>query len=623
MITEIKISFNTSYYIKYNIFFPQKIQIIDDNLFIVLEPNDNSIKCLIPLPIDLSVLDTINDSFRSFTEYGYLHFFISVKINKEKILNSIETGKSIKYIYDLMHSIQKSNIYKVKDTLYLPESVSNYLVSDIFNFFPYQKHYISKILEIEKMIETGNNNKYLLRNGVFESDSIYYDTESCKITSDPDEYKTFIPFLGSSLYLPRGFGKSIIAAGVVISSNFLRTNANLDISRGSVDIKATFILTTTSKYSLYSKIFKLANKNVLFIKSMKAYSNTSFLDLQNRDVVIMSDSCFSTNYNTLFNDNFIYSNTSTSVSFKQINFERLIIDDVNVNLASSISYHKVLCVSNDKDNIFNTFIFDHRADNVFAPSNTDIILKEINNEEHEIINVPYCLTYKETILLSEFSKVRSNPNELNFLNDPFKFAARYSIHVNFKDYNDPDILNFDEMGTCPICIDDISIKISTKCGHIFCKDCIHAWIDINDYCPCCRGKLTKTDIFYICDEIIPDKSSKLLAILDTIFSLKANEKTLITYDTAFMNENILSELNLLGINYITQAARRSDVAIDMFIKNKTTNLLFIHNIYKSCDLEKIDNIILTADTSLSKILLECSKSIKCNTSKKIFNFNCV
>jgi hypothetical protein len=623
MITEIKMQFNTSYYIRYNVFSPQKIQIIDDNLFIVLEPDDNSIKCLIPLPIDISVLDTINDSFKSFTEFGYLHFFISVKINKEKILNSIETGKSIKYIHELMYSIQKSNIYKVKDTLYLPESVSNYLVSDIFNFFPYQKHYISKILEIEKMIETGNNSKYLLRSGVFESDSIYYDTEYCEITSDPDKYKTFIPFLGSSLYLPRGFGKSIIAAGVVISSNFLRTNANLDISRRVLDIKATFILTTSTKYSLYSKIFKLANKNVLFIKSLKAYNNTSFLDLQNRDVIIISESFFSTYHDILFNDNFISSNTSTSVSFKQINFERLIIDNVNVKLASSISYHKVLCVSNDKDNIFNTFIFDHRVDNVFAPSNTDIILKEINNKEHKIINVPYCLTYKEKILLSEFSKVRKNPNEMNFLNDPFKFATRYSINVNFKDYNDPNILKFNEIGTCPICIDDISMKIGTRCGHIFCKDCINTWVDNNNHCPCCRGELTKTDIFYICDEIIPDKSSKLLAIMDIIFSLKADEKTLITYDTAFMCENILQELNLAGIDYITQAARRSDIAIDIFIKNKTTNLLFIHNIGRSCDLEKIDNIILTADTSLSKILLECSKSIKCNTSKKIFNFNCV
>ena len=42
-------------------------------------------------------------------------------------------------------------------------------------------------------------------------------------------------------------------------------------------------------------------------------------------------------------------------------------------------------------------------------------------------------------------------------------------------------------GICSICLNNFNNKISTKCKHSFCKDCIMDWISINNNCPMCRN----------------------------------------------------------------------------------------------------------------------------------------
>lgn len=74
---------------------------------------------------------------------------------------------------------------------------------------------------------------------------------------------------------------------------------------------------------------------------------------------------------------------------------------------------------------------------------------------------------------------------------------------------------------CPICMDS-SCSVITKCGHLFCMDCIAKHLQSCEFCPNCRHTSDKTNIFrVICD----DESSKINAIKDVARTLK--EPTLI------------------------------------------------------------------------------------------------
>ncbi|XP_052206589.1 E3 ubiquitin-protein ligase complex slx8-rfp subunit slx8-like isoform X2 [Diospyros lotus] len=50
---------------------------------------------------------------------------------------------------------------------------------------------------------------------------------------------------------------------------------------------------------------------------------------------------------------------------------------------------------------------------------------------------------------------------------------------------------------CPVCISPVVEETSTKCGHIFCKKCIHAAIAAQSKCPTCRRKLKVKDTIRI------------------------------------------------------------------------------------------------------------------------------
>lgn len=44
---------------------------------------------------------------------------------------------------------------------------------------------------------------------------------------------------------------------------------------------------------------------------------------------------------------------------------------------------------------------------------------------------------------------------------------------------------------CLICMCEIKNKITTSCGHSYCKDCITSWCSENDSCPLCRKEIKK------------------------------------------------------------------------------------------------------------------------------------
>lgn len=51
--------------------------------------------------------------------------------------------------------------------------------------------------------------------------------------------------------------------------------------------------------------------------------------------------------------------------------------------------------------------------------------------------------------------------------------------------------------SCPICMGLLTEETSTKCGHIFCKECISSTIAAHKKCPTCRRKLKAKDTFRI------------------------------------------------------------------------------------------------------------------------------
>ncbi|CAL0318537.1 unnamed protein product [Lupinus luteus] len=55
----------------------------------------------------------------------------------------------------------------------------------------------------------------------------------------------------------------------------------------------------------------------------------------------------------------------------------------------------------------------------------------------------------------------------------------------------------DPVFNCPICIGPLIEPVSTKCGHIFCNNCIRAAITVQAKCPTCRKKITVRELIRV------------------------------------------------------------------------------------------------------------------------------
>ena len=53
--------------------------------------------------------------------------------------------------------------------------------------------------------------------------------------------------------------------------------------------------------------------------------------------------------------------------------------------------------------------------------------------------------------------------------------------------------NFNE---CPICLSSQKLPIVTKCGHIFCWNCIKKWVEVNGKmeCPSCKNGIKLNEV---------------------------------------------------------------------------------------------------------------------------------
>lgn len=95
--------------------------------------------------------------------------------------------------------------------------------------------------------------------------------------------------------------------------------------------------------------------------------------------------------------------------------------------------------------------------------------------------------------MSLFINSHSNCNSITFkgiLADFINYVPKEDPifnenYLNFKIYNYCIIDN-----NCPICLNIIKKSINlSKCGHTFCKQCIHKWLKYSKSCPICRTKI--------------------------------------------------------------------------------------------------------------------------------------
>jgi SNF2 family DNA or RNA helicase len=144
----------------------------------------------------------------------------------------------------------------------------------------------------------------------------------------------------------------------------------------------------------------------------------------------------------------------------------------------------------------------------------------------------------------------------------------------------------EEAQVCAICFEEKSLSL-TKCGHIYCKECITEWMTKRHNCPTCKKDLTSGDIFLIKKENKEDKKvddinplinkygSKLGKVILMIKSLLTQDSTrIIVFSQWDCMLSLISKT--LSENGIANSTVKGNVwsrtsAINKFKTGKTVN----------------------------------------------------
>jgi SNF2 family DNA or RNA helicase len=115
----------------------------------------------------------------------------------------------------------------------------------------------------------------------------------------------------------------------------------------------------------------------------------------------------------------------------------------------------------------------------------------------------------------KLSKLDSSKPEYNMLKKSYTnimTESNYMLKIldKLKD-NDLDT-NDDE--NCPICLDKVLVGSLTKCGHIFCKECIETCLKFKSLCPSCKQPINANEIFIINNKSKPKKEITVNPLID-------------------------------------------------------------------------------------------------------------
>jgi len=125
----------------------------------------------------------------------------------------------------------------------------------------------------------------------------------------------------------------------------------------------------------------------------------------------------------------------------------------------------------------------------------NIEMVDLNTMQNKLIEYHNNSIADNTCKLSKLDSTKPEYSMLKKLYTDKLTESNYMIKILNKLKDKELDINDDE--NCPICLDKITYGSLTKCGHIFCKECIENCLKFKSLCPTCKGKINKNEIFII------------------------------------------------------------------------------------------------------------------------------
>jgi hypothetical protein len=120
-----------------------------------------------------------------------------------------------------------------------------------------------------------------------------------------------------------------------------------------------------------------------------------------------------------------------------------------------------------------------------------------------------------TILMNHYSS-ELGVNEINeAMGNDKKVSGNAVDNMDIVDTEKNTTMD-EEDKSCPICMEKTKMMRKTKCGHMFCKECIKKWLDKNKCCPFCRMDIKDNKIYLKSSPEFNKKLEHLYALTENI-----------------------------------------------------------------------------------------------------------
>jgi len=306
-----------------------------------------------------------------------------------------------------------------------------------------------------------------------------------------------------------------------------------------------------SKYRWNITATPFANKLNSFVNSIRNISNKNFDYIDNKiDVDIIKS--FSKLYrrNTKESIKEEYTQTEIIDTLKLLNFteqERRIYDAHSLNKSNSTKDFLIkLCCDTSIDVETKNLV-----KNCKTLDEIEAVILNHNKKKLQQLKKIIDENTNKTILLEEQVALGFVPvlgfhfaSEFILTMEDLRMTLgnlRRTLTINKKEYNEINrtytflknaVENIKTSETCPICLDDSGTDVAiTKCGHKFCKDCIHEYVEEmgkrgDTKCPKCNVSIKIDEIYLLKEDDEPDlitsieENSELSNVISRVKSTK-------------------------------------------------------------------------------------------------------
>jgi hypothetical protein len=146
--------------------------------------------------------------------------------------------------------------------------------------------------------------------------------------------------------------------------------------------------------------------------------------------------------------------------------------------------------------------------------------------------------------------------------------------------------------TCPICLDKNIVFKKTICGHLFCKDCIREWLELNKCCPLCRMVIKDNRIYMANCDIFNDMLHDFYKMTE---DLSIDIYKLVVIPELNIEAELVNEYDVNDIIYVYRDKKKYDNMVeevrmaidrikDMILKkikgNRSVLKLFLSSLWK-------------------------------------------